>query len=630
MDQFSKSAMISKMNNLLELLLKITRSNETNELFENSLTQFKWIVNFDYCHYLYFNQAKQTYCFETISYDGCNNIACYYHEAEAEFEKELETLYNKKHLLQSEFNNLPLLSELLNWQDNALKNLFTVSTAQKNSKTSALLFMNKNEVFSKDDRVLMSIFANVLLLNIASIKDLKEKELRLNYQQEVISETASDLAVRVQELALANKYKSQFLANMSHELRSPLNSILLLTKALIGNVKHHFDNSEIEDLQIILKGGQSLRVLIDDIMDLSRIEAGKLPLQVGPVKIKQLAKYLHKTFSAQAQENNLNFLINLDENLPTSIITDESRLAQILRNLLSNAFKFTPHGSVVLKISPTEPQINFKHMINRAIKSITFTVTDSGIGIPINKQQAIFESFQQVDGSDSRHFGGTGLGLTISRELTHLLGGDIQVHSELGSGSTFRIDIPLDINTENQGDRLSNLTTKTINKRFQFKTQASEENNETQASMQANKKAEQQESDKLIQRLKSEYQSVINYRVLLIDTDMIVCFSLSKKLIDMGFEVDFCSSVSEALVMLDEQNYQFLFIEYDLVVNQDLSLAINCQQLLDNKNSIIIVLNNEQNKNKQNIVNIHEVDGQLDKPVQLEDVLVMMKKVLNH
>ncbi|MCJ8339125.1 MAG: ATP-binding protein [Pseudomonadales bacterium] len=629
MEHFSKSAMISKMNNLLELLLKITRSTKTAALFEDSMSQFKWIVNFDHCQYVHFNQDKQAYCCESITYASSTNLACSYHRANAEFEQQLGMLYKQKNWFATEFNNLPLLSDLLNWRDMGAQCLFAISLSQKSDKTSALLFFSKGDAFRKDDKVLMSIFANLMLLNISSIKDLQEKEIQLEHQQEIIDETATDLEVRIQELALANKYKSEFLSNMSHELRSPLNSILLLTQALITNKKQHFDDTEIEDLQVIRRGGQSLQLLIDNIMDLSKVEAGKLTLHIKPLKLSQLANYLHQAITPLAAEKELSFSISLDKNLPAEIVSDESRLAQVLRNLLFNAIKFTPQGSIRLTIAPTEPGIKFTHIVQRADSSLTFAVTDSGIGIPRYKQQAIFESFQQVDGSDSRHYGGTGLGLTISRGITHLLGGDIQVQSSYGSGSTFSIHLPIDFNATYQSEEHAKTTSNTVKKAFQGVDQPSVFNYENQEIIQVNKKTAKQHDQAQIQQLKKDYQSLIANKILLLDSDMRACFSLSKKLIEIGFDVDFCASASEAKDIYQDHNYQLLLVEQHLIISAPHSVSENIRKLLIDDNSIIISMNNPS-KQKNSYKNlILEVNGQLDIPVDIGKLLSLMNKLLS-
>ena len=626
MDHFSKSAMISKMNNLLELLLKITRSNEPSELFEKSLSQFKWIVNFDYCQYVYFNTAKQMYCFETISYGIKTGVTYCYHSAGEDFEKELGALFNNRQLLQTELNNLPLLNGLLSWLDLGVYCLFSISVAKKNEKTSALLFLSKDDVFGKDDKVLMTIFANLMLLNISSIKDLQDKEQKLEYQQEIIDETSTDLAIRVQELALANKYKSQFLANMSHELRSPLNSILLLTKALIKNTKHHLDDTEIEDLRVILEGGEGLQSLIHNIMDLSKVEAGKITLHVEPIKISQLASHLHKIFAPLASDKGLSFSIALDKNLPEEIVSDESRLAQVLRNLLFNAIKFTPQGSVSLSISISEPGAKFSQKLSQFDSSITFAVTDTGIGIPNYKQQAIFESFQQVDGSDSRHYGGTGLGLTICRGLTHLLGGDIVVHSNHGSGSTFSIHLPMNFNAMYHIHSARGLTNNEVVMASHFGDQSRNADQQNVSADKDNAESADQADQGLLQQLKNTYQPLIANKILLIDTDMRACFALSKKLINFGFEVDFSLSVDEAVDIYPNHSYQLLLIEPELIRVKQQPAAVMISLLLDTQKSFIITMNNGSCIDGSNMQTT-EIHGQLNKPIDIEKLLALMQQL---
>ncbi|MCG8612614.1 MAG: response regulator, partial [Pseudomonadales bacterium] len=226
-------------------------------------------------------------------------------------------------------------------------------------------------------------------------------------------------------------YKSEFLANMSHELRTPLNSLLLLSQSLASNKLKNLSEEQVEDLNVIHNSGQSLLSLINDILDLSKVEAGKLTIVVEDTPLSDLTERLRKQFKAEAEKRDLAFQVHLhDDVVGLSIQTDKHRLEQILRNLLSNAFKFTRAGEVSLAVS-------------RTADGVVFHVTDTGIGVSAEQQKVIFDAFQQADGSTSRAYGGTGLGLTISRELASRLGGEITIDSELCRGSTFSLGIPL-------------------------------------------------------------------------------------------------------------------------------------------------------------------------------------------
>ncbi|HYL24010.1 MAG TPA: MASE1 domain-containing protein, partial [Burkholderiales bacterium] len=234
------------------------------------------------------------------------------------------------------------------------------------------------------------------------------------------------------EAERANESKSQFLANMSHELRTPLNSLLILAGLLADNAGGRLDPKQVRFAQTIYASGMDLLGLINDLLDLAKIEAGALTaLHMAPTRLADLRDDVERTFREMAREKQLEFAIELAPGLPETIRTDATRVKQVLKNLLANAFKFTRQGSVRVRIAPY------------GLKAVAFAVIDTGIGIAGDKQRLIFEAFQQADGSTSRQYGGTGLGLSISRELTQLLGGELEVASEPGKGSTFTLILPL-------------------------------------------------------------------------------------------------------------------------------------------------------------------------------------------
>jgi len=264
-------------------------------------------------------------------------------------------------------------------------------------------------------------------------RELEERSRLLEERNQLILEKNLEIQQKAEELALSTKYKSEFLANMSHELRTPLNSVLLLSRLLAENNEKNLSNEQVEYAQVIQSSGQGLLSLIDEILDLSKIEAGKMELEYHPVLLHEIVQDMRALFVPIANEKGVSFNINLDEALPSRIETDKMRLEQVLKNLVSNALKFTSRGSVTLSISTLKENNSF----------LAFSVKDTGIGIPKDKLGVIFEAFQQADGSTRRKYGGTGLGLSISRELTRLLGGEIKVTSEPGVGSEFTIYIPV-------------------------------------------------------------------------------------------------------------------------------------------------------------------------------------------
>jgi len=262
-------------------------------------------------------------------------------------------------------------------------------------------------------------------------QELEERSRSLEEKNQLILIRNLDIQRKAEELAQTTQYKSEFMANISHELRTPLNSILLLSRLLSENNHQNLSNDQIEYARVIRNSGQGLLELIDEILDLSRIESGKLQLEHTIVTVDELVADMRMLFDPLAKDKNLDLHFIIDEGTPTQLETDKMRLEQILKNLLSNAFKFTARGYIQLRISPSF-QKNY----------IDIAVRDSGIGIPADKHQLIFEAFQQADGSTRRQYGGTGLGLSISRELARLLGGDITLTSAPGEGAEFRVTIP--------------------------------------------------------------------------------------------------------------------------------------------------------------------------------------------
>jgi HAMP domain-containing protein/signal transduction histidine kinase/CheY-like chemotaxis protein len=282
---------------------------------------------------------------------------------------------------------------------------------------------------------------------------LSEQNRDIEFKNEEIELARRGLEDKAAQLALSSKYKSEFLANMSHELRTPLNSMLILSRLLASNEDRSLTDQQVEFAQTIHSAGNDLLSLINDILDLSKVEAGRMEVDMAPVALADIYEDAERAFRQIAEQKGLEFRVDIDASLPRSIVSDEQRLGQILKNLLSNAFKFTHDGGVTLSIGPpAEGQVFGNEALAQSESVIQFAVVDTGVGIPEDKLLAIFEAFQQADGTTSRKYGGTGLGLSISREIARLLGGEIMASSEVGAGSRFSLFLPMN---ERPGEALS-------------------------------------------------------------------------------------------------------------------------------------------------------------------------------
>ena len=274
-------------------------------------------------------------------------------------------------------------------------------------------------------------------------QQLEEQNTRIEIKNAEIEDARSALEEKAEQLALSSKYKSEFLANMSHELRTPLNSLLILAKLLGDNVDGNLTAKQIEFANTIHNAGAELLSLINDILDLSKVEAGKMDVHTAEVSVAEELASLERSFMPVAAEKGLTFELDFAESALPTVYTDQQRLQQVLKNLLSNAFKFTETGGVVLRVAQAPPGRQFaSETLAGAAHVVGFSVVDTGVGIAADKLRVIFEAFQQADGTTSRRYGGTGLGLSISREIARLLGGEIHVESAPGEGSTFTLYLP--------------------------------------------------------------------------------------------------------------------------------------------------------------------------------------------
>lgn len=338
--------------------------------------------------------------------------------ARGQLENLLETTQNQASELQVQQEELRVANEEL-------------------SEQTKILIENEKKLQVQQEELRV---ANEELEERSNILEIQKEEI---HQKNIkLSQTHEELEGKAKELEQSSQYKTDFLANMSHELRTPLNSLLILSGILAKNKKGNLTQEDIESVEIINKSGKDLLQLINEILDLSKIEAGKMTIQFENVSVKEIAQDILMDFKHQAEKKQVDFSVTISNDFPENIETDSLRLSQIIKNLLSNAFKFTSRGEISVKMEIAK-QTQFRRKELKNVEMVAFVVSDSGVGIPENKKEAIFEAFQQADGSTSRKYGGTGLGLSISKELAQMLGGEIHVESEVGKGSTFSLFIPV-------------------------------------------------------------------------------------------------------------------------------------------------------------------------------------------
>jgi HAMP domain-containing protein/signal transduction histidine kinase/CheY-like chemotaxis protein len=367
----------------------------------------------------------------------------------------LPVLFEDQVLAVIELASFGLLSEVhIAFLDQLTENIgVTLNTIIANSRTEELLAESQRLAQELQERSEQLQGQQEELRNTNS--ELAERSALLGEQNRAIEvknveieQARRTLEERAEQLALSSRYKSEFLANMSHELRTPLNSLLILAKLLADNPSGNLTAEQVEFARTIHSAGSDLLQLINDILDLTKVEAGKMDVRPADVALRGLVDYVEATFRPLTADKGLRFGIRVDPDVRTTVHTDEQRLQQILRNLLSNAVKFTETGEVDLRISLANQSVLRSESLRRAPEVLAFHVVDTGIGIREDKLRVIFEAFQQADGTTSRRYGGTGLGLSISREIAQLLGGEIHAQSRFGKGSTFTLYLPSSMGVE--------------------------------------------------------------------------------------------------------------------------------------------------------------------------------------
>jgi PAS domain S-box-containing protein len=363
-------------------------------------------------------------------------------------------------------------------------------------------------------------------------EELEEQTMAMEIKNREIEAAKYEIEQKAGQLEVSSKYKSEFLANMSHELRTPLNSLLILSKDLSENKKKNLDTDQVESADIIYKSGQDLLVLINEVLDLSKIEAGKMSINIERVSLKRFSDKLLRDFKRPAEQKGLKLTARLNSDLPESIRTDSQRLDQILKNLLSNAIKFTEKGSIQISIS------------RYSESTLSISVTDTGIGLREDKQMAIFEAFQQADGGTSRKYGGTGLGLSISRELAKLLGAEIRLSSKFNEGSTFSLIIPLEIHGEHESVRTIGLKESVLYEpRFESDTEY------------LNYPAIEDDRNILIRN---------DTVVLIIEDDLVFASILLKQANKKGFKCLSAATGEDGLVLAEKYGPQAIILDLDL------------------------------------------------------------------
>jgi len=405
-------------------------------------------------------------------------------------------------------------------------------------------------------------------------------------------EDARALRTHADELEVSNRYKSEFLANVSHELRTPLNSILLLSKLLAGN-SAHMTPEQVQQARVIHSAGRDLRVLIDTILDLSRIEAGEATLKPEQVDLAGMLNELSDLMRPQFEEKGLTLALQIDEDTPGSIVTDSKKLRQIITNFLSNALKFTERGGAMLRLSRNNGATAEHH-------PLALSVSDSGIGIAGNKQALVFEAFKQVDGSTSRRYGGTGLGLTISRELAQLIDAHIEVRSDENKGSTFTLLLPLTLDEQTLRGKVEPATT------IESRAQAAE---------------------KVVAIPEAHYSGK---RILVVDDDLRNLLALTPLLEYWQVEVLAAGNGHEALEALQHDDESFDLVLLDLMMPEmdGYETIREIRAAASLKNLPFVVLTARAADEDRDRALALGANGYLSKPVEADDLKSMLDRLL--
>ncbi|HEY5525070.1 MAG TPA: response regulator, partial [Clostridium sp.] len=430
-------------------------------------------------------------------------------------------------------------------------------------------------------------------------KLLEVQKLDISNKNKNLQKAQFDIEEKAEAIELASKYKSEFLANMSHELRTPLNSILVLSQLLSNKDSNlPFTEKEMDFAKVIHSSGSDLLALINDILDLSKVESGKMEVVLANMNVRDLTEYVKRSFEPIATDKKIQFIIEIEEGVPEFIRSDSMRVEQIIKNLLSNSFKFTSKGSVTLKIKPAKAE----HVASLGLsgdRAITISVTDTGIGIPEDKKQTIFEAFKQSDGTTSRKYGGTGLGLSISKELARILGGTIDLESEEGKGSTFYVTIPDKILDESKAV-IETETKKTMEKVQEI---------ETSIKYKPIKKTINDDRDNIKDQDKC---------LLIIDDDTNFCYILGTMAKQKGFKYIIASDGNSGIQLAQKFKPNAIVLDIGLPDLDGWQVSSILKNNIQTRNIPVHIISAHENEPENKMKN--DIIGYLTKPVNLQQL----------
>ncbi|HUS88628.1 MAG TPA: response regulator [Desulfosporosinus sp.] len=489
----------------------------------------------------------------------------------------------------------------------------TINRVEAHMKIGTLL--NESQVLTEE----LQSQSEELQLQQEELKTFNEKlEEQYKHSEKRAAELETiktTLEEKARQLEENSNYKTEFLSNMSHELRTPLNSLLILSQTLSENKEGNLTPSQVEYVKTIFSSGNELLTLINDILDLSKVEAGKISINPEAVDLTEMKEYVERYFLPVARQKKLDFIVQLSEGLPDTISVDEQRILQILKNLLSNAFKFTDHGSVSLRVRKAEEHVVAKNAIFRDAEWVlAFSVTDTGIGISEDKQNMIFEAFQQANGTTARKYGGTGLGLTISQKIARLLGGFIDIDSVEGRGSTFILYLPC------------NPIEKEVSEKFCVEAaiildDSSAPETESVGSVSTAVRAMDES-----QRVENGNSRLEGKKILVVDDDMRNVFALTTALENQKMNAVFAENGRESIEVLQKNPDIDLVLMDIMMPEMDGYEALRCiRQIPEYANLPIIALTAKAMKNDGEKCIQAGASDYISKPVNLEQLFSLIK-----